>query len=103
PSPPLPPGTIPPSPVRSNGARARSAVIVAGCSFFETSTAFSFWRTVADGPLFSSGRSTTSRGMLPLTSGAEHLDHFSIECRNVAGAAARDEIAVDNDLLIHPV
>ena len=41
--------------------------------------------------------------MLPLTSSAEHLDHFPIECRHVARTAARDQIAVDNDLLIYPV
>jgi hypothetical protein len=39
----------------------------------------------------------------PLTTSAEHLDHSPIECGDVARTAARHRIAVDDDLLIHPV
>ena len=46
---------------------------------------------------------TTSYGMQPLTGGAEHPDHFPFECRDFGGTAGRDQIAVDNDILIHPL
>jgi acyl transferase domain-containing protein len=59
-------------------------------------------RQTPAGSTRSAAFSTTSRTM-PLAGSAEHPDHFPIERRDVAGTAARDQIAVDDDLLIHPV
>src|SRR5262249_3038449 len=58
-------------------------------------------------PLAPNGRRSTAGSLRrPLglrTRPLEHLDHRPIERRNVVGLPTRHEVAVDHDLLVHPL
>ena len=43
------------------------------------------------------------RGMTSPTCAAEQLDRFPVECRDIIGAAARDQVLVHDRFLVHPV